>query len=81
MEKNTPKNKPKDKQYYLVEIEAWAKTNLKYRIFAESPEQALETANHSALLEAPKPKLSSIKKLAAKVYLFGTNMLQLTKKF
>jgi len=32
MEKNTPKNKPKDKQYYLVEIEAWAKTNLKYTV-------------------------------------------------
>lgn len=72
------------KQYYTVELEVLAPVILKYRVFAENPNEAVDlikSANSFSLLETPKPKLSNMKKIKAKVYKFGTSMLEFTKMF
>lgn len=80
MQKNsdTPK-----KQYYMVELETIATVILKYRVLSDSPENAIEEVNKGlgVLIQTPKPKLPYIKKIKAKVYNFGTNLLRATKNF
>lgn len=73
---------PAEKQYYKVEVEGWARTTFKYKILAESPEEALDMINKpQPLLEQPRPKPQGLKKISAKVFLFGTNMLKHMQNF
>lgn len=78
---NKDTQEKKEKRYYLVEVEALIPTILRYRVLAETAENALDLIKTAPLLEPPKQKLSKLKKLKASVYLFGTHMLKLTKKF
>jgi hypothetical protein len=71
----------KQKQYYTIEVEGWTKAIFKYKVFAETPEEAISFIDKSPLLEAPRPLLGTLKKLKARVYLLGTNMLKHTHKF
>jgi hypothetical protein len=71
----------KEKQYFLVEVDVLSPITIKYRVLAESPEEALELAPKSPVLEAPRPRLSISKKIKARVYVFGTHLLKLSKNF
>ena len=73
--------KAAEQQHYTVEVEAWARTTFKYKVIAESPEQAIELIDRSPLLQAPKPKTTGIRKISAKVYLLGSNMLKHMRNF
>jgi hypothetical protein len=70
-----------EKRYYTVELEAMVPAIIRYRILAETPEEALAQLDRTPPLERPKTKMQGMRKQVAKVYLWGTNMLQLIKRF
>ena len=76
---------PVPKQYYSVKIEASAPITLFYRILAETPEQALEiiekTPASCQMERAPKPIVQRAKKNSVQVYLSGTSLIKLAKKY
>lgn len=74
-------NKTIKKEYFMVELEVMAPVTLKYRVFAESPEDAIEKISTGSLIESPKPKLFNIRKIKAKVYNFGTSILKYSRTF
>ncbi len=83
-QKENKKEKPvkkTEKQFYTVEIDAWTKSTLKYKVFAESPEEAVKLIDKSPMLNAPATKINGMKKISAKVYQYGTNMIKLMQKF
>jgi len=69
------------KQYYTVKLEALIPSTVKYRILAESPEEAVKLLDKTNPLERPIPQLNRMRKSVARVYLWGTNMLQHIKRF
>jgi len=74
--------KAAEKQYYKVEVEGWARTTFKYKVLAESPQEALDLIDQpQPLLEQPRPKPNGLRKISAKVYLLGTNMLKHMRNF
>jgi hypothetical protein len=81
--KTSEKNKLKvpEKKYYIIELEALIPAIIKYRVLAEDEEKALQQINWFTPSEPPKYKLNALKKIQAKIYLFGTAMLQFVKKF
>lgn len=74
-------NKVEAKKYYTVEIEALVPTIIKYRVLADSPEQAVDLVDKSPIIQAPITRVSLGKKIKAKVYDFGTLLLKFTKTF
>jgi hypothetical protein len=83
-EKEDKKEKPAkkaEKQFYTVEVDAWTKSTLKYKVFAETPEEAIELIDKSPMLNPPVTKVNGMKKISAKVYQYGTNMIKLMRKF
>jgi len=70
-----------EKRYYTIELEAMVPATIRYRVLAESPEKALEQLDRTPPLERPKTKIVGMRKQVAKVYLWGTNMLQYLKRF
>jgi len=75
------KEKPKEKRYYTIELEAMVPATIRYRILAETPEEALDLLDKTPPLERPRTRLPGMRKQVAKVYLWGTNMLQYLKRF
>ena len=75
------KKGPPEKQYYSVQVEAMIPATLRYRILAESPEQAVELSLRTAPQEPPKFKLHQMRRKAVRVYSWGTNMLKHIKNF
>jgi len=73
--------KKAEKQFYTVEVEAWTRSTLKYKVLAETPEEAVELISKSPMLSAPVTKVNGMKKISAKVYQYGTNMIKLMKNF
>jgi hypothetical protein len=73
--------KKAEKQFYTVEVDAWTKSTLKYKIFAETPEDAIKLIDKSQLLNAPVTKINGMKKISAKVYQYGNNIIKLIQKF
>lgn len=73
----------KPKEYYTVVVEALVPSTLKFKVYAETPEEALEQVVklQATLLDPPRPRLTQMKKLNAKVYKFGSNMMELMKRF
>jgi len=75
----------KELHYYTVKVEVTAPLVLEYRVLAEDPEEALDIVNKASpgqfFVSPPKPNLSKMKKLKANIYLAGTSLLKLTKKF
>lgn len=77
-------NKPKQKQYYTVKIEAVAPVILTYKVLAETPEEAGLLAVKLRGQQQTAPPIIFFAKLSnmtAKIYKAGTSMLELTKKF
>lgn len=80
--KSASETNSKQKQFYTVKMEVSAPVLLTYRVYAESPEQAIELVQKQpfqSLSEAPKPFLSRMRKLKATVYAAGNSLIQLTK--
>lgn len=70
------------KKLYKVETEVLAPVKVIYKIYALSPEDALKLCEKQGQIISIKPSIKQrIKLLQAKVYLFGTSMLALSKKF
>lgn len=72
------------KQYYLVKLTAIVETELAYKVYASSPDEALEIVVKTPganLASAPRIKWDKLKKLKTKIYRFGSSVLELTKNF
>ena len=71
------------KQYYTVKLETMAPVELTFRVFAETPEQAIEAVSKFPLppLSSVKPNLSRIRRIKAMVYKAGTSVCDLVKKY
>lgn len=74
------KKKPKP-TYFTIEIEAMIPATLKYKILAESPEEALSNLNKAQLIQSPKLNINGMKKIGARVFNFGTQILKYSKRF
>ena len=69
------------KKQYTVRLMVMAPVELIYKVWAESPEEAMKTYEKSPLSRAPKPILASKRKQKATVYKLGTTMVELEKKY
>lgn len=78
--KQKEQQKPKQKSYFDVKVEALVPTTLTYRIYAEDEQDAL-----AQIAKKPpngmKPNLLAKKLLKATVYVAGTTMIKLAKHF
>lgn len=76
MQKNA--EKPKQKEYFTVELDAMVPATLRFKVLAESPEEALKVfLREGNLMEKPHIKtIHKMKKIYARVYNFGTNLLR-----
>ena len=71
-----------EKRFYKVETEVLAPIKITYKVFAESAEEALKIYEKSGRVIELKPILRhKIKTIFAKIYIFGTCILELVKKF
>ena len=52
---------------------------VKYKVEAETPEEAIELSKKTPLLEKPKLKINQMKRKRAKVFKWGTLLLELVK--
>ena len=69
------------KKQYTVKLVVMAPVELIYKVWAESPEEAMKTYDKSPLSAAPKPILSRKRKQKAIVYKLGTTIVELEKKY
>ncbi len=79
-EKQTPA--PIQKEYFSVKVETLAPVTLTYKIYAESPEKAVQLAIKQAgqsLSSPPQISFGRLKHLKATVYNAGTNLIRLAK--
>ncbi len=84
MEKNKEKKTEQKplKEYFTVKIEALAPVILTYKILAETPEEAAESAaKKQGQQQSSPPKIifAKLGKMKVKVYKSGTTLLRLTK--
>lgn len=70
------KPKKPEKEYYTVEVEALVPAVIKYRILAENPEEAVKESMRTPPMERPAIRLPQMRRLKARVYNWGTNMLK-----
>lgn len=68
-------------EYFTIRVEATAPVTLTYKVYAESPEQAVEKVRRgqATLYEAPKIALNSARYLRASVYSAGTSIIRWVK--
>lgn len=69
------------KRPYTVKLEVLAPVELIYRIWAETPEQAVELLRYGVIVKPPKPILSKRKNVKATVYKYGTILIEFIKKY
>ncbi len=69
------------KKQYTVKVEVMAPVELIYKVWAESPEEAMKNYDRSPLSKAPKPILSRKRKIKATVYKLGTTMVEMEKRY
>lgn len=80
--KQASKPKPKTKEYYTVRVEVLAPSVLTYRIYAESPEEAVEIAlkQRGQQMSAPPSIIfGRMKNLKATVYAAGSSLVKYVK--
>ena len=77
--------KPKQKQWFVVRVEGLAPVIVEYRVFAESEQEAFDTANRSPtqthLNSPPKIDLPRMKKIKASVKSMTSSFINWTKTF
>lgn len=71
-----PQKKP-----YTVKVETITPVELIYRVWAETPEQAIELLKNGQLTAPPKPNISKRKNIKATVYKYGTTIIEFIKKY
>ena len=71
-----PQKKP-----YTIKLEVQAPVELTYRVWAETPEQAVDMLQYGQLVAPPKPILSRRRNIKATVYRYGTVMIEFVKKY
>ena len=69
------------KRPYTIKLEVRAPVEMTYRVWAESPEQALEMIRYGQMVAPPKPILSKRKNIKATVYKYGTTMIEFVKQY
>jgi hypothetical protein len=74
------KNKSKEKQYFDIVLEAQIPCIVKYRVLAESAEEALEEIKRSPPVNV-KPILNQKRDIKATVYNSGSSMIQYIKRW
>ena len=81
--KNEVVKSPPKKQFYTIKLEAMAPIEMEFRIFAESPQAAIEIFDKSLppLVRPARPILSRMKKVKATVYKYGTNIYYFFKNY
>lgn len=83
MNESKKKQKP-EKEYFTVKLETLVPVTFTYRVFAETPEQALEMITRPGQHpESAPPRIlfHAARKVKAKVYNLGTVMMRLVKNF
>jgi hypothetical protein len=75
--------KPKEKRFYTVEIECLIPAVVKYRVLIDEDEheKAVLESFKTLPMERPSFRLLQMKRIVARVYDWGTNMLRYTKRF
>ena len=81
LEKKAQENLIPKKIPHTVKLEVLAPVVLTYRVWAESPEQAVELLRYGHMSAPPKPVLSKQKRIKATVYKYGTVMIEFIKQF
>src|SRR5271154_4571699 len=76
--KDPPKPQPK---YYSIELEALVPATFKYRILANSPEEAAELILKAHPIQQPKLIFAGMKRLSAKIFDYGTRIIKYSKKY
>lgn len=74
------KNKPKEKQFFDIKLEALVPTTLTYRVFAEDEEEALKQIEKKAPTGV-KPNILQKKSIKATVYAAGSLMIKKIKNY
>ncbi|MHA2426419.1 MAG: hypothetical protein ACXADB_00065 [Candidatus Hermodarchaeia archaeon] len=69
------------KRPYTVRLEVQAPVELTYRVWAETPEQAVEMIRYGQMVAPPKPNLAKRRNIKATVYKYGTVMIEFIKKY
>lgn len=72
------KDKKPIKQYFEVRMEVMLPATLTYRVYAETPEEAIELIKHKAP-NTVKPRINGKKDLKIMVYNAGTSLIRLIK--
>jgi hypothetical protein len=67
--------------YYTIELEAMIPAIVKYRVLANSPEEALILMAKSQPVQQPKLIMNSMKKIKASIFNYGTSILKYSKRF
>lgn len=80
MKDKNKKEAPKVKKYYKVTLECLVPSTLTFKVFAESPEQALEEFQKAAPVEV-KPQVAKRKNIKCFVYEFGYSNLLSSKNY
>ena len=78
-----PENKKKEKQYYSVKVETITPVTFTYKVFAESPEEAIKIASdawkQAEQSSPPQIVIAKMKRLKATVYDYGSSLVRLVK--
>lgn len=72
--------KPKP-TYYTIELEAMIPAKLKYKVLANSAEEALQGILKSQPFQQPRLNFAGMKKVSAQIFNYGTRILKYSKKF
>ncbi|HLG26295.1 MAG TPA: hypothetical protein VI423_00755 [Paenisporosarcina sp.] len=76
--------KKPSKEYFNVKLETIAPVTLNYRVYAETPEQAIEMASKLAgqqQVSAPIISFARLKNIKATAYTAGTSLIRLARNF
>jgi hypothetical protein len=73
--------KIKKKQLFTIKLEAMAPIELTYKVWAETPEQAVDLLKTATLTARPKPIIARKRNIKATVYRYGTMVIEFVKNF
>lgn len=74
--------KPPQKEYYTVKVETLVPATVTYRVYAESPELAIDMVKRGGVQFSQPPQFiwGQMKRLKATVYNAGTVLIRLAKR-
>ena len=68
-------------RYFMVEMEVTIPATVRYKVLADTPEEALDKAKRMLPTEQPKFKTGLMKRLKAQVFKYGTRLIEFQKNF